>query len=74
MFKSEATHALVAGAARDGHLNRPCLSETGTNGVRQDAGRFAEAPRLRLYSMPSNSTSNTSVLFGGIFGLGLMSP
>ena len=26
------------------------------------------------YSMPSNSTSKTSVLFGGIMGLGLFAP
>jgi hypothetical protein len=38
---------------------------------------FPEVPHCSadsLYSMPSNSTSKTSVLFGGIAGLGLFAP
>ena len=40
---------------------------------RQDA-EAQSGPLLFAYWMPSNSTSNTSVLFGGIAGLGLFAP
>ncbi len=42
----------------------------------REALEFAKGigPRPALYWMPSSSTSNTSVLLGGIFGLGLFGP
>lgn len=52
------------------------LTERGLHDVPQSKQSKAAIPKIlnSAYWMPSNSTSKTSVLLGGIAGLGLFSP
>jgi hypothetical protein len=60
-------------APADGKVTGKTLA-AGFHFLKPPSDRQRKANKKRGYSMPSNSTSKMSVLFGGIAGLGLFAP
>ena len=64
--RNDFIHAMRTGTPLENHG-----TNTSARGLMNRGFRLISADR---YSIPSSSTSNTSVLFGGIAGVGLCSP